>query len=364
MMKKKILPFGMLMTALCIGSIFAGCNIFSTPELKAKKLLNKFKFKMIACYVEHNKQAEQKLCQDQIMQNIILLVGFASGLTHSIYSVISKILLKNQINEPYLVFLYINIFQAVLTPAVWLFFKPALPTPGGWMIIVIAATTCVIAYLFMYMALSFGDTSSVTPIMGSKVILAGLIAIPLLNEKHDWSIYLAALIVALSIGLLSYSPNNEDGTQFPLKPVLLMIGCSVVFAFTDIFLKRSLDYINLYNFMVYYNYFVGVGSFLIIPHLIRKKVSLVVKGSGLWLSLVAAFFLVVATLMLLITMQISQGVLIPNILVATRGIFLVIISAGFAYFGSNLLERQTKGVYILRFVASVMVILSIWLTLR
>ena len=88
MARKKVVPISMLITALYISSIFAGCDLFSTPELKAKKILNKFKFKMIACYFEH-KQAEQKLCQDQIMQNIYQEQG-KSGISKEVFDHVLK----------------------------------------------------------------------------------------------------------------------------------------------------------------------------------------------------------------------------------------------------------------------------------
>ena len=42
------------------------------------------------------------------MNSILLLVGVSSGFAHSVYSAISKSLLKNRIAEPFLLFLYIN----------------------------------------------------------------------------------------------------------------------------------------------------------------------------------------------------------------------------------------------------------------
>ena len=49
-----------------------------------------------------------------------------------------------------------------------------------------AGVTCVIVFMFLYSALSSGDASSVMPIMGSKVIFAGLRAVPMIGETHGW----------------------------------------------------------------------------------------------------------------------------------------------------------------------------------
>jgi drug/metabolite transporter (DMT)-like permease len=297
------------------------------------------------------------------MNTVLLLTGVSSGLAHSIYSAISKSLLKNRIQEPFLLFLWVSVFQAILTPALWLFVKPALPPRAGWASLLASCATCLVAYAFLYTALSSGDASSVMPIMGSKVVFSGLLAIPLLGESHRVQVYLAALLVAVSIAILSYSPTSSQGSAFPLKPIVLMVACSITFAFTDIFIRRSLVFIDSYNFMIYYNFLLGAGSLLLVPYLKNKKVPVIPKGQALWLGMVSSFFLVVATLLFVISLKIAEGVLIPNILQSTRGVFIVLISAVLAHSGSTALETHSMKVYLLRFLASSLIIVSIWIAL-
>jgi drug/metabolite transporter (DMT)-like permease len=297
------------------------------------------------------------------MNIIFFLVGLSSGLAHSIYSAFSKALLKNRIREPFLLFLYISIIQALITPLLWIFVRPQFPSPFGWAPLLISCTTCVAAYLFLYTALHCGDVSSVMPIMGSKVIFAGLLAIPMLQEKHNWQVYIAAVLVAISIALLGYSPSKSGFSRFPLKPIILMTACCVIFGFTDIYIKRSLVYLDAYNFMIYYNFIVGVLSLCVIPYIRKKKVPLVLRGMDLQLSFYSAVSLVAATLLFVILLKMSSGVVIPNILQSTRGIFIVLISAVLTHRGSTILETQSKKVYLLRLAASILIIISIWIAL-
>lgn len=223
--------------------------------------------------------------------------------------------------------------------------------------------TGVIGFLFLYMALSDGDASSVMPIMGSKVIFAGFLAVFMLNENHEWTMYGAAILVAISIGILSYSPSSAKKNKFSGRPIFLMILCSIVFAFTDNYITLSLKYVDSYNFMVYYNIIIGVGSLAVIPYIKKKKVTLLLAGKDVWWILSSAIFLIVATLLLTVSFKIAAGVVIPNILVSTRGVFVVIISAVLSHHGSTLLETQTRKIYLLRFVASSLIMLSIWIVL-
>jgi drug/metabolite transporter (DMT)-like permease len=298
------------------------------------------------------------------MNIVFFLVGLSSGFAHSIYSAFSKALLKNRIKEPFLLFLYISIIQALVTPLLWIFIRPQFPPPAGWTPLLISCVTCVAAYLFLYLALHCGDVSSVMPIMGSKVVFAGLLAIPMLGEKHNWQVYSAAVLVAIAIAILSYSPTNSGNSKFPVKPIVLMTACCIIFGFTDIYIKRSLVYLDSYNFMIYYNFIVGALSLCVIPYIMKQRVSLILKGMDLQLSFFSAVSLVAATLLFTVMLKMSRGVVIPNILQSTRGIVIVLISAVLAHRGSSILETQSRKVYMLRLAASLLIIVSIWIALN
>lgn len=297
------------------------------------------------------------------MNIVFLLVGLSSGFAHSIYSAFSKALLNNRIKEPFLLFLYINVIQALVTPLLWLFIKPQFPDPAGWTPLLASCVTCTAAYLFLYMALHHGDASSVMPIMGSKVIFAGLLAIPMLGEKHTLQVYIAVVLVAIAIAILGYSPSKSGNRRFPLKPIALMTACSIIFGFTDIFIKRSLFYVDSFNFMICYNFVVGVLSLCVIPYIRKKRVPLVLRGMDLQLSIYAAVSIVAATLLYVVLLKMGDGVVIPNILQSTRGVFIVLISAVLTHRGSTILETQSRKVYLLRLFASILIIISIWISL-
>ncbi len=297
------------------------------------------------------------------MNIILLVVGLSSGFAHSVYSAISKALLKSRVSEPFLLFFYISLLQAILTPSLWIVVYPQFPSPAAWPPLLVSSATCVAAYLFLYTALHYGDVSSVMPIMGSKVVFAALLAIPLLGEAHSRSIYIACVLVAVAIAMLSYSPSHGVAGRFPLKPIVMMTACSVLFGFTDISIKRTLVHLDFYNFMVYYNFLVGILALCIIPYLRVKGVGILLRGKDLGLCFCAAISLATATLLFAVLLKLCNGVVIPNILQSTRGIFVVGISAALSYRGSTALERQSRHVYMLRLAASILITVSIWIAL-
>ena len=119
--------------------------------------------------------------------------------------------------------------------------------------------------------------------------------------------------VALSIAALSYSPSSARPTKWPVRPMALMLMSSIVFAFTDIYIKRSLAFLDSYNFIVYYHFLFGIGSLVVIPHLRRAKVPLALSGMALTLTLASAVFLLASTLLFVVTFRMAQGVVVPNI---------------------------------------------------
>jgi len=298
------------------------------------------------------------------MDVTLFLVGIGSGLSHSVYAAVSKFLLSRRIAHPFLFLLYISLLQAVITPIVWCFTGPAFPAAAGWGPLLIAAGTCIVAYFLLYMSLACGDVSSVMPMMGSKVIFSGLLAHVMLHEYHTGSIYLAAILVAVAVAALGYSPSKTQPSGGVLKPVLLMLGCCIVFACTDVYIKRSLAYVDAYSFMVYYNGLVALGALLIIPHLKKRGIPLRLMRGDVVMMLVTAAFLVTATMLFVLSFSLADGVVVPNILMSSRGVFIVLFSAAAGRRQSTALDVQGKWVYVLRLAASLLIVFSIWLALR
>jgi len=183
----------------------------------------------------------------------LLLIGTGSGFAHSLYSVVSKYAIKERVRTPFLFLLYINVFQACISPVLWLGAAPTCPSAEVVPPLLIAGLTCALAYGFLYSSLSRGDVSSVMPIMGSKVIFSAFLARLMLLEGHSWPIYMAILLVAVSIATLSYSPTEGQTSRFRMKPIVLMLVCCFLFSITDVFIKKSLLHIDTYNFLIYYN---------------------------------------------------------------------------------------------------------------
>jgi len=80
--------------------------------------------------------------------------------------------------------------------------------------------------------------------------------------------------------------------------------------------------------------------------------------------LITAALLLIATLLFVMALNMADGVVIPNILMATRGVFIVLISFVLTHRGSTALDTQSKSVYAFRLAASLLIVLSIGIAMK
>ena len=176
--------------------------------------------------------------------------------------------------------------------------------------------------------------------------------------------YLAAVLVAVSVATLSYSPSGKGSTSRAGLAAFLMLACCLIFGLTDIFIKRALAYVDSYGFLVYYNALVAVCVLPVVPWLRRRGVPATIGRTDLLAVGLAACFLIAATLLFIRSFALAEGIILPNILVSTRGVFIVVLTALVGMHRHTALDIQSKRVFILRLAASALLVFSIWLALR
>jgi drug/metabolite transporter (DMT)-like permease len=168
------------------------------------------------------------------------------------------------------------------------------------------------------------------------------------------------------VAALSYSPSHPShapGTNKAALAAFLMLTCCLIFALTDIFIKRALQHVDSYNFLVYYNALVAVAVLPVIPWLRRKRAAMAIRRSDLAAIVLAAVFLITATLLFVHSFNLAHNVILPNILVSTRGVFIVVLTAIAGLRAHTALDIQSRWVFMLRLGASALLIFSIWLAL-
>ncbi len=86
--------------------------------------------------------------------------------------------------------------------------------------------------VFTFLALSRGDVSVATPVLGTKVLFVALVAVWLGTEPLTASLWMAAILTALATALMGYAGRHR---RHPLGVSLgLGLGAAASFALTDV----------------------------------------------------------------------------------------------------------------------------------
>lgn len=165
-----------------------------------------------------------------------MLIPFISALGYAFATLLLKSALTrgasaNQVN------CWANIVMALITQPVWLLAQPEVPDAVWWQPLV-ACGTFFLGQIFTFAALSRGDVSVVTPVLGVKII--GVTAFNALFFAHPipgrW--WIAALIGSLSVALISWSlPKGLPRGNIAL-PILFSLGAAMCFSITDVFVQH------------------------------------------------------------------------------------------------------------------------------
>ena len=90
--------------------------------------------------------------------------------------------------------------------------------------------------ILTFVALTRGDVSIATPVLGSKVVLVAVFLVLILHERLEPGLWIAAALTTAGIALLQYGNPHEQHGRI-LKTVALSILASCAFALVDILTK-------------------------------------------------------------------------------------------------------------------------------
>lgn len=106
----------------------------------------------------------------------------------------------------------------------------------------VAGSTLFLGRLCAIRALSHGDLSHATPILGTKTVFVALLSSLLLQEKISLGLMAGAILTSLSVALLSWTPAwgapSHPGGRFDRPTTLWALFAALSFALTDIVVQK------------------------------------------------------------------------------------------------------------------------------
>lgn len=254
--------------------------------------------------------------------------------------------------HPWRVLFIVNLIGAVLFQT-WLFHGGQPYAPVHVLHAVLAGTAFFIGQVFTFIAISRGDISIATPVLGTKVIFVALLVFVTGGEELGWKLWVATFLTSLALALLG--GEWKANRQRLLVSVSFSFLASVAFAATDVMQQLWVPAFKFGHFGPVMFATVGLLSFTLIPffsaplrEMPRPMVVWAVGGGVL---------LTVQAMGIAYCIAVYHEVTVTNVLYNTRGLWSVALVWVVGHWFANA-ERQVGGAVMTRRLIGALILLA------
>jgi len=212
-----------------------------------------------------------------------------------------------------------------------------------------------VGQVFTFLALSRGDVSVATPVLGSKVIFVALYSAALGTEKIGATTWFAVLLTAGATALLS-SGGHHTQRDAVVRSLLYGFCAAAFYALTDIVQQLWIRDWGISHYLPTMFYSVAGLSLLLLP-LLRGDGREVTAASWQWMiggSTVLAFQAAGVTLSI-----ITIGATATNVLYNSRGLWSVVLVWTIGHWFGNAERGHGRAVMLRRFGGSMLLLAAI-----
>jgi drug/metabolite transporter (DMT)-like permease len=254
--------------------------------------------------------------------------------------------------HPWRVLFIVNLIGAVLFQT-WLLNGGEPFTAANITHAVLAGTAFFIGQVFTFIAISRGDISIATPVLGTKVIFVALLVFVTGGEELGWKLWVATFLTSLALALLG--GEWKANRQRLLVSVVFSFLASVAFAATDVMQQLWVRDLGFGHFAPVMFATVGLLSFTLIPffsaplrEMPRPMVVWAVGGGVL---------LTVQAMGIAYCIAVYHEVTVTNVLYNTRGLWSVALVWVVGHWFANA-ERQVGGAVMTRRLIGALILLA------
>ncbi|MFH1006258.1 MAG: EamA family transporter [Candidatus Latescibacterota bacterium] len=289
-----------------------------------------------------------------------VLAALGAAVFSAVAFLLTKHLLKNLLKDAFVFIFYHNLFSGSLGVLLWVIVGLSLPDRSTMGIVFAISLLAFVGFLFNYVAFEKGDISTTGPLMGLKIPFVALCSFLIMGERHEGLVYVGVLLSMVSIALLSW----EDRSQARSRPalgaaVLLMTLATVLYAIADTFVMVVLTRMGSFHFTSYFLIFQALFSWFVYPFIRnRPAMKLTLRVSGYFV--VLACLTMASSMLFFLSIKTGGNVTIPNILLSSRGVLVVLATFGLAHLAKNpMLESQSRHTYAVRLVGAAMMSVAV-----
>ena len=255
---------------------------------------------------------------------------------------------------PWRVSFLTNWVQAAIFSLLWLLPTEHPATPVHVAHAVISGTVFFVGQVFTFLALSRGDVSVATPVLGSKVIFVALFTVLLGAAAVTPAMWAAVALTAVATALLGASARVKRDALF--RSLLYGFSAAAAFAFTDVLQQRWVKAWGFSHYAATMFLTVAVLSFGLVPFF-RESLRALPAAAWRW-GLAGGALLAVQALGIAWSI-VNLGATTTNVLYNSRGIWSVVLVWSVGHWFGNAERTQGRAVMLRRFVGSALLLAAI-----
>ena len=255
---------------------------------------------------------------------------------------------------PWRVSFLTNWVQAAIFSLLWLIPTEHPATPVHVAHAVISGTVFFVGQVFTFLALSRGDVSVATPVLGSKVIFVALFTVLLGAAVVTPAVWAAVALTAVATALLGASARVKRDALF--RSLLYGFSAAAAFAFTDVLQQRWVKAWGFTHYAATMFLTVAVLSFGLVPFF-RESLRALPAAAWRW-GLAGGALLAVQALGIAWSI-VNLGATTTNVLYNSRGIWSVVLVWSVGHWFGNAERTQGRAVMLRRLAGSALLLAAI-----
>jgi drug/metabolite transporter (DMT)-like permease len=223
----------------------------------------------------------------------------------------------------------------------------------------ISAALFFVGQIFTFLALSRGDVSVATPVLGSKVVFVALFTVLFGLEKLSGSIWIAVLLTAAATALLGSGAHAQRSAI--LRSLLYGFSAATSFALTDITQQRWIPSWSLFPYMATLFFTMALLSLLLLPLFLHDGRQMTATN---WRWLASGAVLISVQASGVAWGIVALGATTANVLYNSRGVWSVVLVWCVGHWFGNTESTRGRSVMLRRLGGALLLLSAILLLTR
>lgn len=252
--------------------------------------------------------------------DLAMLVPLGAGFGYAVAALMLK--RGTEGAGPWRVSFAANWVQAILFSGLWLVPATAPASMANVLHAIFTGAIFFVGQIFTFLALTRGDVSVATPVLGSKVIFVALFAAWLGSERLDGALWLAVLLTAVATALFSSGGRRRADSGALLRSLLYGFISAASYAVVDLSQQAWIPLWNFPHYLATVFLTIAVLS-LTLPPFFRGSLRAMPAASWRWAAAGGTMLALQATG--IAWSIVALGATTANVLYNSRGLWSVVL---------------------------------------